>query len=150
MKRALTSGLVATLVLGGLLSGSATAGKKPKKPKKVTRAVEMTYAEPSGVFIAGTGASAPAVTIPSVGSEKFISFTVTDDSGQKVGGSLAQNIDGGTTADDNQTYWCGSLENAPITGGFDVYVYITAGTCGTEAAPSTPTSGNLTGTLSNL
>ena len=48
MKRALTFGLIATFVLGGLLGGSASA-KKPKKPGKVNRAVEMTYAEPYGV-----------------------------------------------------------------------------------------------------
>ena len=151
MRKSLTILLAAALVTGALLAPAADAAKKKKKkPKKVTRTVEMAYEGPSGAFVAGVGGAAPAVTIPSLGTEKFISFTVTDETGQKVGGSIAQNTDGGTTSDDNQADWCGSLANAPITGGYDVQVYITAGTCGNETAPSAPTNGKVVAKLTNM
>ena len=152
MRKSLTILLAASLVTGALLAPAADAAKKKKKkaPKKVTRTVEMTYEGPSGVFVAGSGGAAPAFSVPSLGTEKFISFTVTDDSGQKVGGSIAQNTDGGTTSDDNQANFCGTLPRSPITGGYDVNVYITAGTCGSEIAPSAPTGGKAVIKLTNM
>ena len=152
--------MIVVLLTLGLLAGAlampAEAGKKkkkkPKEPVKVERTAEAPYQCPCGIdgvvgFITGGGEFGGA-TLPTGAAEVFVKVEVADNGGQKVAGSVAQDLDGDGFTDTSADF-CGSTETAvPIETGLEIAVYIY--TLGTAGCPGPATGGTITATFSNL
>jgi hypothetical protein len=151
--------LVVSFVLVGLMAGAlvapAEAGKKkPRKPKRIERLAEGTYANPAvGVpGVAGSAAAGGAVEFPLTSDEAFVSIDITDDGGQPVIATLSQDTDPSTPAWEIFATICGKTE-APldIAPGITVRVSVY-----TMPGPDQPTckgpasAGTIKATFSNL
>jgi hypothetical protein len=137
-------GLMIAVLMAAVLAVSATAAVKR------VRTVKGTYTGPNSVGVAGNWGGNSDITIKTKSTERYISLTFKDASGQKVGGSISQNVDKGQLADDNVASFCGSLKNARIQGGYPVAVFLTAGTCTSPTTPSVITTGTYVAKLSNM
>jgi hypothetical protein len=135
---------VAAVAISSFGVGPADAAKKKKKPKP--RVFQTTYTCPCGVQVLGTGpgfrlgSGEGGVQIATSPKEKFITFELTDDSGQPVFFSLTQNLEG----DDNLYETdvgegCGKTTE-PLSipqPGSDIVAFLYSGTCDTGVAVAT-------------
>lgn len=153
MKKTIAVALSLGLLVGALVA-PAEAGKKKRKPKKVTRTAEGTYDNPAiGIpGVVGTSSAGGAVEFPLGPKEKFLSLEITDSSGQPVTATLSQDSDPSTPSWEIFATICGAtdepLEVLPAVA-VRVSVYTTPGpeqpTCTGPA-----TSGTIAATFSNL
>jgi hypothetical protein len=161
MKKIITVALIIGLLAGAMLMpAEAKKKKKPAAPVKVERVVELPYqcpcgvwnpAQPLGFWLAG-GAVGGALT-PSGGDDNFVKVEVTDQSGQKVHISLAQNVDGTDNfAEVVIGDVCGATEDAlqVPNPGVQVDIFVYEGTCTDLSTPSIATSGTIKLTFSNI
>ncbi|MEA2432832.1 MAG: hypothetical protein QOG54_289 [Actinomycetota bacterium] len=157
MKKMMITALVIGLIAGAMLAPA----EAKKKAKRTERSVEVTYQAP------GIGATTPG---PSAGvcpfadpttqecieiapelGEKYIKVEIADATGQKVAGYISQGDVDGDGISDLYGDFCGGHE-APIkmaSPGALVRISFYAG-AKTDCAPSTPTTGTITVTFSNL
>ena len=141
------------MLIGSLLFGMTTTSAAKKKAKKRTqRVVVMTYDRPSAGVIGpepvmiGSPVGAPGgQQIPVMPNERYIKIEVTDTSGQKVAGRIAQ-VSYSTFGP-----FCGAhtkpvklRDTSPILG-----IYAFNGTC-QDGTPSVMTTGKIRITLSNV
>lgn len=153
MRKAIAVALALGL-LGGALIAPAEAGKKKRKPKKVEREAQGTYAAPATVVGNCTQTDGiGCIGILSGPGEKYITATVTDTHGQPV----AVTVDGQTDEDINTdvTYgsFCGeTAEPIKIDPGVQLVFWIgRADDAAAQAcAPGIGTQGTLDVVFSNL
>jgi hypothetical protein len=146
MKKFLALAVVGMLV-GAMVASSADA----KVKKKYSYTQTGAYTGPSGLLLDAGAAQAqtsPAASaqFPTRSTDRFVTLTVTDTSGQAVGFTYTQTpgvSQGGFTS------YCGTGTKIPVTGGSDLYVYVQDGVCAAGASPSAATSGTITGKFSN-
>lgn len=140
-------GLAASLVFGSF--ASAEAGKKKKKPKKVTRVEEATYIAPARFYWAPTGDNIGGVKFATGPDDKFISLEIEDNFGQDVSAAAGQDPEGDGTV--TTTPFCTKTEEPlAIEPGLEVTVFVFIGPCTTPLGPAVATQGTVTATFSNL
>ena len=156
MKRLIAASLVLGLMFGAV--ATAEAGKKKKKPKKVSRTMEAPYSAPGfGTATVGVGCS------PALGScgnftigpdEHYAKITLTDQTGTPTAFSVAQDTEPGdptNTIETNHGMFCGTTGDEPIQilPGYEMTVFIWA--WGDVACPTGfGTTGTVTAEFSNL
>lgn len=154
MKKAIAVALSLGLLVGALVA-PAEAGKKKRKPKKVTREVEGSYDLPPLVLV-GTCSQTGAigcVTFLSGPKEKFVTAKITDQHGQPVAVSVSANLDGEIGDDETYGTFCGETEEPiAIPPSTELHFWVGAATdVGTGGCvPGAATSGTATATFSNL
>lgn len=136
-------------------TASAAAKKKapPKKPIKHVRTISFSYTNPCGFtlnssLVYGPGASAncpAAAQITTSRTEKYMSVTIVDKTGQSVPVTLLED------ASTNRVAWqivCGKATNEEISPSdtYDLYPVVAIG----NTCPVSPTQGTVTVKLSNL
>lgn len=141
VKRALVLFLVLGIVVGSLTTASA-AKKKPKP-----RVVMADYGpDPTGSLIrvdVGTpGTSFAQVPFAPTATERKVSVSITDDSGQLVRGRVRQ------ADSDMSGYFCGKT-SAPvrIAAGGEILVEVYSGTCSSGTGVGAATQGTITATF---
>lgn len=149
--------LVLLLVLGMLFGSiaSAEAGKKKKKPKKVTREVQGSYDTPA-LIVAGACSQTGAigcVAIVTGPTEKFLSAEITDGHGQPVYVSVQADTNGDQQDDAIYGNFCGKTdEPIAVDPGTELHLWVGAqadpGIVG--CVPGFGTSGTIDATLSNM
>lgn len=148
--------MLVTCITVGLLAGavSVPAEAKKRKPKRIERVAEGTYANPAiGVpGVAGTSSAGGAVEFPISTGEYFIDIEITDDFGQPVIATMSQDTDTSTPSWEIFATICGATEDPlPVTPGVPVRVSVY-----TIPGPDQPscmgpaTSGTIKATFSNL
>lgn len=162
MKKAIVSAVVVGLIAGAMVV-PAEAGKK-KKPVRIEKVVEVPYtggelgvATPvisGGVCLNGAEVFTCKSIIPPAGNFPYIKIEVQDATGLTVGGFIAQQDADGDGLQDGYGEFCGAHpETVPleITGAV-IGVSLYAGACDNAGAPapSTPTSGTIVATFSNM
>jgi len=144
----------------GLLAGAyampAEAGKKKKKrkPVKVTREAQGTYAAPATAVGNCTQTDGVGcMTIPAGSEEKFLTAKVTDATGQPVLVSVAADLDGDMQTETNYGTFCGETEEAiAIDPGAQVIFWVSSVTNTPDragCAPGQGTQGTLDVVFSN-
>ena len=164
MKRLLVLLMVLGLVFGSI--AAADAGKKKRKPKpapspvKVERILEIKYQCPCGVntpaggqgfWVGPAGTRLGGDSSPTGGDDLFVKIEVKDAQGGAVWTRLAQDTDGDLQAETDVGRVCGTSDEVfpvPSAGG-EIGIFIYMGTCA-DGTPSTPTSGTVVLTFSNL
>lgn len=147
MKKLLVIGLAASLVFGSL--ATAEAGKKKKKPKKVERVEEQTYAAPAYFYWAPTGDNIGGVKFATGPEDHFVSIEIEDATGMDVSASVGQDPEGDNTV--ATTPFCTKTdEPIEIEPGLEVTVFVFVGPCTTPLGPAFATQGTVIGTFSNL
>lgn len=152
MRRSLVVALAAALVAAAVVAPAEAA--KKRKPKKVSRTAEGTYANPAlGIpGVVGSGAAGGAYEFGTMANENFIDIEITDAAGGSVTATLSQNSDPSDDFYEIFATICGATE-APlqISPGLPVRVSVY-----TTPGPEQPscmgpaTSGTIKATLSNL
>jgi hypothetical protein len=135
---------VAAVAVSSFGVSSADAAKKKKKPKQ--RVFKTTYTCPCGVQVLGIGqgfrlgSGEGGVQIVTSPKEKFITFQLTDDSGQPVYFSLTQNLEGEDNLYETDVGdGCGKTTE-PLSipqPGADIIAFIYSGTCDTGVGLAT-------------
>lgn len=144
---------VAIGLLGGALAIPADAKKKPRKPKKVEREIEGSYANPAiGVpGVVGSAAAGGAVEFPIGTKESFLTLEIEDTSGSPVVATLSQDTDPATPTWEIFATICGGVEDLAIEPGIPLRVSVY-----TSPGPDQPTctgpalGGTISGVVSNL
>lgn len=133
-------------------TASAAAKKKPRKPVKHVRTVTFTYAHPCAVTINsaalyGPGGSYCDATsqISTSKTEKYMSVTITDKTGQSVPVTFIEDASAGTAS------WeivCGKSTNLDVSPNdtYDLNPAISLG----DTCPVAASQGTVTVKLSNL
>lgn len=107
MKKALTVVLMLALVVGAFAAAPAQA-KKKKKVVRVERTAQGTYAAPATVVGSCTQTDGiGCMTIPSGGSEQYLTATVTDATGQPVYVTVQADLDGDMRSETTYGAFCG-------------------------------------------
>lgn len=164
MKKAIVSAVVVGLVAGAMVLPAEAKKKKPKKPVRVEAVVEVPYTGgEAGITAAGAGAGgclngAPAFTcktiVPPGAGFSYIKVEIQDATGLTVGGFLAQqDADGDGLQDGYGTFCGGHSEFIPLeVPGTSVGISLYPGSCDNAGtpAPSTPTTGTIVATFSNM
>ena len=125
MKRA----IAAAMVLGMLVAtvSTAEAGKKKKKPAKVTREAQATYTS-TVVVAAGNCTQTDAINCPRIASgsnESYITAKVTDATGQPVPVAVKADKDGDRSTETLYGVFCGeTAEPIQIDPGVEVTFWI--------------------------
>lgn len=148
--------LVLLLVLGLMFGSIATAeaGKKKRKPKKVTRTVEGSYDAPA-LIVVGTCSQTGAIGCVSIVTgpkEKFLEVEVTDQHGQPVYVSIGADTDGNNQDDTDYGHFCGKTDGPiPVDPGVELHLWVgfTIDPNFAGCVPGFATSGTLTAKLSN-
>lgn len=152
MKKTLIVGLVIGLLAGALV-GSAEAGKKKKKPKKVTRVAESAYDTPAighPDLIVGCSGSTGCAIFAVGPTERFASFEIKDSLGTPVYAVAGQDLDGDNFADTSFSFCGKTPEPVAVEPGFEINIFISAGPGANPPCPGAASSGVVTGTFSNL
>lgn len=164
MKKAIVSAVVVGLLAGAMVL-PAEAGKKKKKkaPVRIEQVVEVAYTG-GELGVATPAASAGACLnaevftcksiIPPAGNFPYIKIEIQDATGSTVGGFIAQQDADGDGLQDGYGEFCGAHpESVPleITGAV-IGVSLYPGACDNAGtpAPSTPTTGTIVATFSNM
>ena len=165
MKKAIVTALVVGLVAGAMaLPAEAGKKKKKKKPVRVEQVVEVPYTGgelgvntpgPSGgICLNGADVFACKEIIPPAGNFPYIKIEIKDATGLTVGGFLAQQDSDGDGFQDGYGTFCGAhTESVPLeVPGAVVGISLYPGACDNAGtpAPSTPTTGTIVATFSNL
>jgi len=141
-----------TLAVATASTASATAKKKPKKPVKHVRTVSFTYAHPCAVTINSAAGYGPGGSycdatsqITTSKTEKYMSVTITDKSGQSVPVTFVEDASARTAS------WeviCGKSTNVDVAPNdtYDLNPAISLG----DTCPIAATQGTVTVKLSNL
>ena len=149
--------LVLLLVLGMLFGSivSAEAGKKKRKPKKITRKVQGQYDAPSliAVGFCGQTGAVGCVSIVTGPKEKFLKATINDAHGLPAYVAISADTDGNSQDDTTFGSFCGTTEEPiQVEPGVELHMWV-----GLQAdpgfagcAPGIATSGTIDVTLSNL
>ena len=163
MKKAIVTALVVGLVAGAMVL-PAEAGKKKKKPKRVEAVVEVAYtggeigvntpvASAGSCLVGGAAFTCKELIPPSAGFS-YIKIEIKDATGLTVGGFLAQQDADGDGLQDGYGEFCGAhSEFVPMdVPGTTVGISLYPGACdnGGTPAPSTPTTGTIVATFSNM
>ena len=155
MKKTLSVVLMGLLVAGAFAATPAQA--KKKKPKKVTRVAQGTYAAPATVVGNCTQTDGVGcMTIPAGPNERYLTASVTDQSGQPVLVSIDADLDGDMQTETSYGVFCGeTAEPIEIEPGVALVFWIAPATeiptRATEGCvPGQGTSGTLDVTFSNL
>ena len=147
MRKIIPTVLATALVLGAFVAPAAEARKRKK------RTVTAEYQAPAigaftvigggGFSSCGGSANIGCVEFPTTKKDKTVQVTITDSSGQKVGGFLSQGDTNGDGVGDGFGTFCGGHPGpVPITPGVPLEVSFYAGTC-EDGSPSTPTTGKV-------
>lgn len=152
--------LISVALSIGLLAGAyalpAEAGKrKKKKPVKITREAQGTYAAPATVIGNCTQTDGiGCMTIPSGSNEEYITAKVTDQTGLPVLVSVDADLDGDATSETHYGSFCGeTTEPIKIDPGVQLIFWVSAVTDApnrTGCAPGQGTTGTLDVVFSNL
>ncbi|MDQ1686329.1 MAG: hypothetical protein QOC82_3066 [Frankiaceae bacterium] len=147
---AATAALLAIAVPSAATANAATKKKAPKKPVKHVRTVTMPYTNPCAVTLNTSAAYGPGATGCATGyqvttskSERYMSVTITDATGQTVPVTFIE--DG---ANDPWAIICGKSTNIAIAPN-DTYNLEPAFAVG-DTCPISATQGTITVKLSNL
>lgn len=132
----------------------ADAGKKKKKPKKVTREVQGSYSAPATIVGACSQTDAiGCVRIPSGPGENYVTAEVKDGHGQPVVVSVQADLDGDNTTETVYGAFCGKTkepikvdEGVEVTFWVGSPLHVAVNTC----APGIGTQGTIDVTFSNL
>lgn len=154
MKRIVIISVLLGLILGAV--STAEAGKKRKKPKKITRTVEVTYDGPAiGVGAVGIGACLVALNscgeVPTGPDDLYMMVEVTDQSGTDVSVDLGQDTDPnalGTETDLGSI--CGKSETPIAIQAPGVPITTFPWAIGGPSCPGVGTTGTIKFTFSNL
>jgi hypothetical protein len=155
MRRVITTILAGSLIVGAFVAPAAEAAKKKKKVK--TRKVSVEYTAPSA-SVEGNGLCDPGcVHIPTMPSEKFAQFSVTDTTGLPVSVSITVPDQNGDGFVENIASFCGESGKVPIPGGNELTLFIyghpTVGAFesvgGPTACNGVGTSGTIDATITN-
>lgn len=163
MKKVIVSAVTVGLVAGAMVL-PAEAAKKKKKPVRVEQVVELAYtggeigvntpAASGGTCLVGGAAFTCKELIPPSADFKYIKVEVQDATGQTVGGFLAQQDADGDGLQDGYGEFCGAHpEFVPMdVPGTTVGISLYPGACDNAGtpAPSTPTTGTIVATFSNM
>lgn len=165
MKKAIVSALVVGLVAGAMVL-PAEAGKKKKKkpPARVEQVVEVPYTggelgvstpgPSAGGCLNGTEVFSCKEIIPPAGDFPYIKIEIKDATGLTVGGFIAQADNDGDGLQDGYGSFCGAhAESVPLeVPGAVVGISLYPGACDNAGtpAPSTPTTGTIVATFSNM
>jgi len=148
--------LVATMVLGSAMGAeAATKKKKHKAVVKTTRTVKLSYTGGCTVETPAGGASergqcssfgAGGWDLPLKAGEKYVTVTVTDNSGRATSGAFWET--GGTAGTSKTVPFCGAMKDyAPPTG----TATLALNAVGAVAdCPGAATQGTVTVVFSNL
>lgn len=167
MKKAIVSAITLGLVAGAMIVPAEAAKKKKKKPVtpvRIEQVVEVPYTggeigvntpvASGGTCLVGGAAFACKEIIPPSADFSFIKVEIKDTSGLTVGGFLAQQDADGDGLQDGYGEFCGAhSEFVPMdVPGTTVGISLYPGACdnGGTPAPSTPTSGTIVATFSNM
>lgn len=153
MKKILVLVLALGLVFGSITT--AEAGKKKRKPKKVTREVQGGYDAPSLVAV-GTCSQTGAigcVAIVTGPKEKYLTATINDTHGLPAYVSIGADTDGDNSDDTSYGSFCGTTEEPiKIDPGTELHLWVgfqaDPGFAG--CVPGIATMGTIDVTLSNL
>jgi hypothetical protein len=167
MKKAIVSALVVGLVAGAMVI-PAEAGKKKKKtppaPVRIEEVVEVAYtggeigintpAASAGGCLNGTDVFNCKEIIPPGTEFTHIKVEIKDATGQTVGGFISQQDKDGDGLADGYGTFCGAhTETVPLElPGTVVGISLYPGVCDNAGtpAPSTPTTGTIVATFSNM
>jgi len=155
--------IVVLLILGLVASfavapAQAKKKKKKKQPVRVERVVEFQYQMP-GIGLAGVGGFCPfadptaleCIEFPLQAGEAFVKVEISDATGGKVAGYVSQGDTDGDGIGDLYGDFCTAhpepIEMLSQSNPLRVSFYPGATP---ECAPSTPTTGTITVTFSNL
>jgi hypothetical protein len=149
--RAIGAAVVATLVLGSAVG--AEAATKKKKVVRHIRTVTLNYRGGCTVDDPAVSASdtsgcstfgAAGWQVPAKSTEKFVTVTVTDATGQKVPGAFWT----GSGANGHTTSFCGSMKDYGVPAGGVVLALDAVGAI--AACPGLATQGTVKLVFSNL
>lgn len=163
MKKAIVSAVVVGLIAGAMVL-PAEAGKKKKKVVRVEQVVEVAYTggeigisspvASAGGCLNGTDVFNCKEIIPPAGDFPYIKIEIQDATGSTVGGFISQqDADGDGLADGYGTFCGAHAESVPLeVPGTVVGISLYPGLCdnGGTPAPSTPTTGTIVATFSNM
>ena len=153
MKRSITVLLVLGLIFSAFAVVPAQA-KKKKKPVKVERTAQGTYAAPA--TLVGNCTQTDGVgcmTIASGTNESYITAKVTDQHGQPVSIAVDADLDGDGTTETNYGSFCGeTTEPIQIDAGAAIVFWVgRADVAAVDGcAPGIATQGTLDVTFSNM
>ena len=157
MNRRLFAATAVLLTVAVPTASSATAATKkkapPKKPVKHVRTITFTYSNPCGFTLNSTAVYGPggsvncpsAAQITTAKTEKYMSVTITDKTGQSVPLTFVED------ASANRVSWdiiCGKATNVDVSPNdtYDLDPVVAVG----NTCPVPPTQGTVTVKLSNL
>lgn len=162
MKKAIVSAVVVGLVASAMVVPAEAA--KKKKPVRIEQVVELQYtggeigvntpvASAGSCLVGGAVFTCKELIPPSAGFS-YIKIEVKDATGLTVGGFLAQQDADGDGLQDGYGEFCGAhKEFVPMdVPGSVVGISLYPGACdnGGTPAPSTPTTGTIVATFSNM
>ena len=164
MKKAIVSALVIGLVAGAMVLPAEAGKKKKKKPARIEQVVEVPYtggelgvntpAASAGGCLNGSEVFACKSLIPPGAEFSHIKVEIKDATGLTVGGFLSQQDADGDGLQDGYGTFCGAhTEFIPLElPGSVVGISLYPGACdnGGTPAPSTPTTGTIVATFSNM
>ena len=100
--------VVFLLILGLVASFAGVPAQAKKKPKRVERTAQGTYAAPATIVGNCTQTDGiGCMTIASGGSESYLTAKVTDDTGQPVFVTVQADLDGDATSETFYGSFCG-------------------------------------------
>ncbi|MDQ4125746.1 MAG: hypothetical protein M3134_09130 [Actinomycetota bacterium] len=164
MKKAIVSAITLGLVAGAMIVPAEAAKKKKKKPARIEQVVEVPYTggeigvntpvASGGGCLNGAPVFACKEIIPPSADFSYIKIEIKDATGLTVGGFLAQQDADGDGLQDGYGEFCGAhSESIPMdVPGTVVGISLYPGACdnGGTPAPSTPTTGTIVATFSNM
>lgn len=144
------------LMVIGLIAGSvatAEAGKRKKKPVKVSREAESIYDTPAighPDVVVGCSGSAGCAVFALGANENFITLEAVDSTGLPVYGSASQDLDGDGLGDEGFSFCGKTTEPMPITPGVELNIFISAAGGINPPCPGAATTGTVKAVISNL
>ena len=113
MKKALIFALVIGLIAGSMAAPATAKKKKKKKPVRIERTVEVPYAFPSAIGVAGAGGCLGCPTVTTGPGEKYATIEIVDDALPTGAIDFSWDTDGDGVTDTGFTV-CGSTDEGPI------------------------------------
>lgn len=154
MRKAIMVILSASLVFGAFGAPAAEAGKKKKR---VERDAQGTYAAPATIVGNCTQTDGiGCMTIATGGSERYLTASVTDATGQPVLIEVAADLDGDMQSETDYGTFCGATdEPIEIDPGAEIIFWVSPATATAArvtdgCVPGQATEGTLDVTFSNL
>lgn len=151
MKRTIVVALALSLVAGAMTAPAMAKKKKPKKPVRVERVVEMRYEAPSAVGTGDAGgvcSGCPA--IPNTSDEVWMKVEVIDDALPIGGVDISFGDSNGDGFFDGGFFVCGATDGwveVPGASAMQTFPYIVSGS---QCPGGGATSGTIKVTYSNM